>query len=224
VLRAVIFDFDGVLVNSEPLHFRALRDSLRAEGIEITEAEYAAAFLAYTDQEAARLALEQRQGKAERARVLAVAERKARLFEALMREVPFFPGARDLVLGLGAAGVPLAIASGALRSEIERILEAAGLRDRFAPVVGADDVGRGKPHPEPYLRALAGLRRRDAVLEAGQCLVLEDTPAGIAAGRAAGMRVAGVAQTYPAEKLAGAHHVLPALAGVTPAALAALFA
>jgi HAD superfamily hydrolase (TIGR01509 family) len=141
-----------------------------------------------------------------------------------MREVPFFPGARDLVLGLGAAGVPLAIASGALRSEIERILEAAGLRDRFAPVVGADDVGRGKPHPEPYLRALAGLRRRDAVLEAGQCLVLEDTPAGIAAGRAAGMRVAGVAQTYPAEKLAGAHHVLPALAGVTPAALAALFA
>ncbi len=220
MIRAVLFDFDGVIVNSEPLHFRAMRDSLLPEGISIDEDEYAASYLAYDDREALRIALERHGRTAGRDRVAAVAARKAALFDGMIAGVPFFPGARELVRAL-AAEMPLAIASGALRGEIERILAAAQLRDAFQVIVGADDVGSGKPHPEPYLTALARLGR--AELAASDCLVIEDSVAGIAAGRAAGMKVLGVTHTYPAAKLSAAHHLVDALTGLTPASLQALF-
>jgi beta-phosphoglucomutase len=221
-MRAAIFDFDGVLVDSEPLHYRCLRDALASEGITITPEEYARHYLAYTDREAIRVALEVHGSTPDSAHVEEVARRKAAHFEALIREVPFFDGARELVAALGRT-VPLAIASGALRDEIERILDAGGLRAAFATVVGADDVSRGKPHPEPYLAALGGLRSVVPDLQAADCLVVEDSMAGIAAGLAAGMRVVGVAHSYPAEKLSAAHHVVGSLRGLTPASLQNLF-
>src|SRR5262245_609708 len=138
-MRAVLFDFDGVLVNSEPLHFRAMRDSLTPEGIAIDETEYLGTYLAYDDREALRIALERHGRPAELAQLDALARRKAALFQRALAEIPFFPGARELVRSL-AGDVPLAIASGALRREIEAILEAGGLRSAFATIVGADDV------------------------------------------------------------------------------------
>jgi beta-phosphoglucomutase len=210
---AVVFDFDGVLVNSEPLHYRALRESLQQEGIAITESEYASHYLAYSDRETVRIAHEIHGRPIDLARVDAVAERKAAIFDRLMAEVPFFPGARELVRAL-AAEAPVAIASGALRHEIETIVEQGGIRDCFRAIVGADDVRQCKPHPEPYLAALARLQRTAPELTAADCVVFEDTGAGIAAARAAGMTVVGVAQTYPAARLGGAHHVIAALADV----------
>ncbi len=218
LMRAVLFDFDGVLVNSEPLHFQALRDCLRPEGIEIGETEYAQHYLAYDDWEAIRIARERHGQTYDPGLVQAIAERKARIFEELMDRVPFFPGARDLVQAL-AAEVPLAIASGALRREIEGILEGGGLRKAFAAIVGADDVTHTKPHPEPYLAAMAALDRQAPGLRPADCLVIEDSMAGIAAGLAAGMRVAAVANSYPAAKLTAAHHVVESLEGLTPAGL-----
>jgi beta-phosphoglucomutase-like phosphatase (HAD superfamily) len=217
-VRAVIFDFDGVLVNSEPLHFRALRDTLAPEGIEIDEDEYASCYLAYNDREALRIALERHSRPHGPERVAALVARKSSIFDALLPGVPYFPGARDLVLRL-ARRVPLAIASGALHDEIERILEAGRLRGAFHAVVGAEDVSRGKPHPEPYLTALGRLRLREPALTPDACLVFEDSVPGILAARAAGMRVVGVAQTYPAEKLAPAHHVVASLEELASAAL-----
>jgi HAD superfamily hydrolase (TIGR01509 family) len=221
-VRAVLFDFDGVLVNSEPLHFRAMRDSLLPEGIAIDEEEYARTYLAYDDREATRIALERHGRPYDRERVDAVAGRKAAIFERLMAEVPFFPGARELVRAL-AAEVPLAIASGALRREIETILAAGRLDDAFATIVGADDVSRGKPSPDPYLAAMARLAQRTPDLQPGECLVVEDSVAGIASGLAAGMKVLAVAHTYPAQKLAAAHRVVDSLAGLSPASLRTLF-
>ena len=222
-MRAVVFDFDGVLVNSEPLHFRALRDALQGAGIGITEEEYLREYVAYDDRGSIRIALERHGHDAGDGRVTALAADKAEVFERLMGEIPFYPGARELVRAL-AAEMPVAIASGARREEIERILRAGGLRDAFSAVVGADDVERTKPHPEPYLRAYEQIAPRVRGLAPGECLAFEDTLPGIAAARAAGRKVVGVAQTYPAGKLTLAHQVVPALDGLDVAEVRALFA
>lgn len=215
-MRAVVFDFDGVLVDSEPLHFRALRDSLLPEGITLTQQEYQDVYLAYDDREAVRLALERAGAPPDLARVAAVAARKAALFERRLPEIDFFPGARELVVEL-ARELPLGIASGALRAEIEAVLEAAGLRACFGAVVGADDVARTKPHPEPYLAAVRRLAARVAGLAPAECLAIEDSPPGLLSARAAGLFALGVAHTYPAAKLGGvAHAVVASLAGLRP--------
>lgn len=221
-LRAVIFDFDGVLVNSEPLHYRALRDCLLGEGITIDEREYAETYLAYDDREAIRVALERHGQPYDAVRVETVAQRKAEIFDRLMGEIPFFPGAKDLVRTL-AKELPLAIASGALRYEIEQLVTAGGIRDAFQSIVGADDVHHGKPHPEPYLTAMGRLEDRAPGLAPADCLVFEDSMAGIASARAAGMRVVGVTHSYPAERLTAAQHVVSSLVGLSREGLAALF-
>lgn len=222
-MRAVLFDFDGVLVNSEPLHFRALRGALLEDGVDISEDEYAAHYLAYDDWRAMRLALERHGAESGADTVEALVARKTALFDALLATVPLYPGARELVEGLSSE-VPVGIASGAQRPEIERILDGAGLRARFSTIVGAGDVARGKPSPDPYLAAMAGLRGHAKDLAPAECVVIEDTMAGIASGLAAGMKVVGVAQTYPAAKLQAAHLVVGTVADLDAARLRRLFA
>jgi HAD superfamily hydrolase (TIGR01509 family) len=221
-LRAVIFDFDGVLVNSEPLHFRAMRECLLAEGIAIDEDEYAREYLAYDDRRAVRIALENHDRPCDPPRVGALAERKAAIFDRLLPEIPVFPGVPELLRAL-AADFPLAIASGALRVEIEKVLAARGMRDLFATVVGADDVTLGKPHPEPYLAAMNGLSGRAPGLRPEECLAIEDSMPGVASALAAGMKVVAVTNSYPAGKLSAAHAVVRSLAEVQPPGLRALF-
>lgn len=210
-VRAALFDFDGVLVDSEPVHFRAMRESLLPEGIAIERDEYAGHYMGYEDREAVRRALERhgRDGGLERVHQLAV--RKAELYQGLLPQIPFLPGARELVLAL-AGRVPVGIASGARRAEIEAILAAAGLREAFAAVVGAEDVRQGKPHPEPYLTAMARLEPRAPGLRAAECVVFEDSVAGVAAARAAGMKVVAVTSSHPASRLTAAHKVVDSLA------------
>jgi beta-phosphoglucomutase len=221
-LRAVLFDFDGVLVNSEPLHHASLREALRPEGIDIDEEEYARTYLAYDDWEAVRIALERHGHRGDGERIEAIAGRKAVLFEQMQASVPFFPGARELIDRL-SAHFPLAIASGARRKEIETILTGAALMPAFAAIVGADDVSLTKPHPEPYLTAMARLVARAPDLAPSECLVIEDSMAGILSGLLAGMRVLAVAHSYAIEKLAKAHRVVPSLEGLTVDELRSMF-
>ena len=220
-MRAVIFDFDGVLVNSEPLHYRAMRDALAPEGILVDPAEYLREYVAYDDRLALGRALELHGQPAGVVRIEELAARKARMFAQLKKEVPFFPGVRALVRGLHKA-MPVGIASGARHEEIESILEQGGLRKCFDAVVGADDVARTKPHPDPYLEALRLLTARRAGLKAGDCVAIEDTPPGIEAARAAGMKVVGVGHTYETGRLAAADHVVLSLRRMTAATLRAL--
>jgi beta-phosphoglucomutase len=214
-MRAALFDFDGVLVNSEPLHYLSLHDALAREGIEIDEAEYQATYLAYDDRGSIRLALERHGIPFDGGRVEDIARRKAADFEELLPRISFFPGARELVRAL-AAEMPVAIASGALHGEIDAILRAGGIRDAFKAVVGADDVSRGKPHPEPYLTAMARVNGDAPGLSPAECLVFEDSMPGIASGRAAGMQVVAVTNSYPAARLTAANKVVASLEGLTP--------
>jgi HAD superfamily hydrolase (TIGR01509 family) len=222
-MRAVLFDFDGVLVDSEPLHFRAMRDALVAEGFTIGEEEYWRHLLAHDDRTAIRIALERHGVPYDGSRIEGVTRRKAEAFERVLAGIPFLPGARELVLALSRE-VPLAIASGARRVEIEAVLKAGGLRDAFAAVVGIDDVSRGKPDPEPYLTAMRRLDGRSPGLQPADCLVIEDSHTGILAGLAAGMKVLAVTNSFPAAKLAAAHRVVDSLAGLDSAGLRQLFA
>lgn len=221
-MRAAIFDFDGVLVNSEPLHFRSLQASLLPEGIRITEPEYFTTYLAYDDRRAIRLAFEEHGIRLDLDRLDRIALRKAALFEEMLPEVPFFPGSRELARSLGRT-MPVAIASGALSGEIERILEAGGVRDAFTAIVGADNVTRGKPDPEPYLEAMRRLQPAAPGLSPESCVVFEDSIPGIASALAAGMKVVAVSNSFPAAKLTAAHRVVPSLEGLAEDGLSAFF-
>lgn len=222
-LRAAVFDFDGVIVDSEPLHFRSLRDALRPEGVEITEEEYLQVYLAYDDREAIRLALERHGEDTDPARRERIEARKVEIFARLIPEVPVFDGARDLVRALEDE-MPLAIASGARHGEIDAILRGISLRDAFLTIVGAEDAERTKPDPAPYLEAARRLAVLAPGLAPGDCVAFEDSMAGIAAALAAGMKVVGVAHSYPAEKLRAAHRVVDSLVGVDAGSLRGLFA
>jgi beta-phosphoglucomutase len=209
-------------VDSEPLHYRALRDALRPEGVAIGEEEYRRVYLAYDDREAIRKALEHHGEPPDTERIERVEARKVARFADMIPEVPVFPGARDLVFGL-AEVVPLAIASGARHDEIEAILAVLGLRDAFAAIVGAEDARRTKPDPAPYLEAARRLAARAPGLAPGECVALEDSMAGIASARGAGMKVVGVAHSYPADELREAHRVVASLVGVDAASVRGLF-
>ena len=222
-LRAAVFDFDGVIVDSEPLHFRSLRDALRGEGVEITEEDYLEHLLAYDDREAIRLALEHHGERADPARVDRVEALKVETFARLIPEVPVFEGACDLVRALEKA-MPIAIASGARHDEVDAILRGVGLRDAFSAIVGAEDAERAKPDPAPYLEAARRLGARTPGLVPADCVAFEDSVPGIASALGAGMKVVGVAHSYPAEKLRAAHRVVDSLRGVDVPALRSLFA
>jgi beta-phosphoglucomutase len=222
-LRAAVFDFDGVIVNSEPLHFRSLQAVLRTEGVEITEEEYFSSFLGDDDRGAVRRALEHNDQPADPDRVERLASLKVARFAELIPEVPVFDGAADLVRKL-AAEVPLAIASGARRAELDKILRGVGLHDAFVTIVGAEDAPRTKPDPAPYLEAARRLAGHFGNgLPPADCLALEDSVPGIASARAAGMKVLAVANSYPAEKLQAAHRVVDSLVGLQVDDLRGLF-
>jgi sugar-phosphatase len=141
----------------------------------------------------------------------------------LIPAIPVFEGAREVVGALGAE-IPLAIASGARHDEIEAILAVLGLRDAFQAIVGAEDAERTKPDPAPYLEAARQLAARAPGLDPAECVAFEDSIPGIAAALGAGMKVVGVAHSYPADRLRAAHRVVDSLAGFEPGSLRGLFA
>ena len=138
-----------------------------------------------------------------------------RSLESVKEHLVIFPGIPEFVRH-AAGAYPLAIASGALRHEIEYILEQAGLHKEFAYITSAEDVTRGKPDPQPFLLTLAGLRRlRDPNLNAGSCLVIEDSLPGIRSAKAAGMKVLAVSNTHTIQDLHEAHAITHSLKETT---------
>jgi HAD superfamily hydrolase (TIGR01509 family) len=211
-LRAIVFDFDGVIANSEPLHLRAFQDVLTERGVALTEQDYYERYLGFDDAGVfAAIAAAGATGWRQ-ADVAALVARKALRMEALERDVSIlFPGARELI-ERAASRVPLAIASGALDAEIRRILDREGLTTLFRAIVSANDSVAGKPSPEPYALAVARLSRTiGADLSAGGCVAIEDSRWGLESARAAGLRTIGVTHTYPAELLSSADVVVASL-------------
>jgi beta-phosphoglucomutase len=201
-LRAIVFDFDGVIANSEPLHFRGYRDALAEVGIPLTEADYYAHYLGFDDVGAFE-AIGRKHGAAwDDARIKALIARKAVRLEELERDISvLFPGAADAIRRASAA-VPIAIASGARGEEIRRVLVRERLISCFTAIVAAEDTPASKPAPDPYLRALALLEPACGYkLRPSECVAIEDSRWGLESAGAAGLRTVAVTNTYPAHEL-----------------------
>ena len=215
-LSAIIFDFDGIIADTEPLHFAGFRQTLAEIDISLTESDYYANYLGYDDRGCFIAALTAYQRPTDPAALSQLMRQKARAYlESVKNHLVIFPGVREFVRE-AAATYPLAIASGALRHEIEVILEQAGLQKEFIHITSAEDVTRGKPDPQPFLHALAALNRQrpEQAITAGSCLVIEDSIPGIRGAKTAGMKVLAVANTHTIHDLHEAHAVVQSLSQV----------
>jgi beta-phosphoglucomutase len=210
---AVLFDFDGVIVNSEPLHFFAFKEVLAHEHIEISEEEYYRQLIGFDDRGALKHIFESRKMPLDPPAMLRLMTRKS---EAVMemierRQYTALPGVEGFVRGLWRK-YPLGICSGALREEIEAMLEGVSLRDCFNVIVAAEDVTIGKPDPSGYLMAMRLLAEKAQVaLKPADCLVIEDAPSVCRSVRKAGFPVLAVATSYPIEELTDADWAVPSL-------------
>src|SRR4051812_26157066 len=211
MITAIVFDFDGVIADSEVLHLRAYQAVLEPLGVELTRGEYFARYLGFDDRGVFDMvSADHRLGLGE-AQIDALIARKTVAFEALEAQAEMlFPGAAACVRRLAAA-FPLGIASGALRHEIESVLDRSGLRPFFAFIVASGDTPSSKPAPDPYLRA-AHLHARPAE----ECLAIEDSRWGLESARAAGLACVGITHTYPRAELAAAHRIVDSLDEITP--------
>ena len=201
-LKAIVFDFDGVIANSEPLHFQGYRDVLADEGLTLTEPDYYAYYLGFDDAGAFG-AIGQRHGLTwSDAQIRNLVARKAVRLEALERDMSvLFPGAADAIRR-ASASMPIAIASGARGDEIRRLLQREGLSACFTAIVAADDTTVSKPAPEPYLRAVTLLAPAcGGRLRPSDCIAIEDSHWGLESARTAGLRTIAVTNTYGAHEL-----------------------
>lgn len=204
VIRALLWDLDGVIVSSGHYHYLAYRQVLDPLGMELSEERYMTRLFGRRNEDILREVLGERVTGVELARL---AERKEKTFRRLVRgNVRALPGAEALLRRAHEGGLKQCIVSSTPRANVEMILESLGVRELLDAIVGEEDVSRGKPDPQGFLLGAERLGAPPA-----ECVVLEDAPEGIAAGKAAGMRCIGVATTRPAEMLAAADLVVDSL-------------
>ena len=224
MLQAVVFDFDGVIADSEPLHLRAYQAVLETEGISLTRDDYYTRYLGYDDVGLFTALTRDRGLAVEDVKIQEWIDRKSRIVEDLLsRDSILFPGAAACIRTF-AARVPLAIASGALGHEIATVLEHAGLKECFSAIACASDGVPGKPEPDLYLLALTKLRGAGVVdrIDAGACIAVEDSQWGLEAALKAGLRCVAVTHTYTQSHLASADLVVDSLDDLTVARIDAL--
>lgn len=205
-IAALVFDFDGVLANSEPLHLRSYQIVLGEIGLELDRQEYYQQFLGFDDPGAFRaigLARDRRWSADEIATLVA---RKTAVFDDMLGSGHvLYPRAAACVERL-AASLPLGIASGALRHEIEAVLAGTRLDRHIRFIVGSGDTAASKPAPDPYRRAaeLHGVAP-------SACVAIEDSRWGIQSAKSAGMHCVGITHSYPAAELSSADAVIDSL-------------
>jgi beta-phosphoglucomutase len=232
VIRAVLFDFNGVLVDDEPIHLELFQRVLAEEGITLSAEDYQARFVGLDDRTCFAAMLREAGEPAnppDVPRLMRLVTRKASYYRERIRRsgYPFFPGALELVRALAADRRMLGVVSGALLEEVEGALRQSSVLDLFKVLVTAEDVTEGKPHPEGYLKALESLNSQpplpERLLHPHEVLAVEDSPAGLAAAAEVGFPTLGVAHTFPAARLSGADVVTPSLRDLTPEGLDRLF-
>ncbi len=215
--QAIIFDFDGVIVDSEPIHYQAFQECLKPFGISHTYDQYVERYIGFDDRDGFAQMFQDAGKELHRDLLDRLIREKFQSFRRIVaRGIQAFPGVVELIEDLGRQPLALAIASGSYRVEIEMMLDALGLRHHFPIIVTADDVAKSKPDPETYLIAYRELQRmRPARIRSPrQCLVVEDTPTGIAAARKAGLPVLAVAHSYAPDRLQDADMLVTNLVGL----------
>ncbi|HOP40032.1 MAG TPA: HAD family phosphatase [Geobacteraceae bacterium] len=217
MLKAVIFDFDGIIVDTEPIHYKAFQEILRPIGLAFSWNEYLEKYIGFDDRDAFREAFAGA-GKRLDGEVLSdLINRKAEVFQEIVQKgVKPYQGVIELVQSISGK-LPVALCSGALQSDIEPILAQFDLQEAFDAIVTANDVEASKPDPGSYLLALQRLDKAfpAAAIQPAECIAIEDTPAGIKSAAGAGMNVLAVTNSYQAEYLEGALHVTDSLGKVT---------
>jgi beta-phosphoglucomutase len=215
MLDAVIFDFDGVIVDTEPLHYKAFQEILVPLGLGYSWQEYLDLYMGFDDRDAFRESF-RAAGRTLSADALKnMIDAKAEAFLKIVSVgVAPYPGVVELIRSI-SGNLPLGLCSGALRSDIDPILAQLGLSDAFDTLVTADEVAASKPDPQSYRLTLQRLQELfpDRIAAAAS-LAIEDTPAGIASATGAGLKVLSVTNSYPEDRLTGACRVVDSLAGV----------
>ena len=195
---AILFDFNGVIIDDEPQHCDALIATLAEYGYPLDRETYYRDYLGFDDRECFRFTFARAGETVEESRLLEAIERKNAHYERAIRaDMRLVPGAVDFVEAAALDGHQLAIVSGALRREIALVLELSGLAPHFAEVVAAEDVSVCKPDPQGFNRA-----RQALGLAARRCMVIEDSLPGLAAARAAGLRCVMLSTSYAENALA----------------------
>ncbi|HET6578062.1 MAG TPA: HAD family phosphatase [Gemmatimonadales bacterium] len=212
---AILFDFNGVIIDDEPQHCDALIATLAEYGHTLDRDTYYRDYLGFDDRECFRFAFGQAGRPLDETALGEAIERKNAHYERAVRaSMRLVPGAADFIESAALDAFQLAIVSGALRREIELVLELAGLRPHFAEIVAAEDVSACKPDPQGFHRALAALE-----LAPRRCMVIEDSLPGLAAARAAGLRCAMLATSHAESACGGADLVWRDFTGHEPSEL-----
>ena len=219
-LQAIVFDFDGVIADSEPLHLKAFQRALAEEGVTLTAEDYYSRYLGYDDVGMFEAVARDRGMAISGGQVSALVTRKGAMLQDLLQTgAILFPGAVEFIRS-AADEVPIAIASGAMRHEILEIVEAAGVSKLFVTIVAAGDTPESKPSPAPYRLAFEQLRSKTGRdLDPQRCVAIEDSKWGLESARGAGLRCVGVTNSYAAEELAAAELVVGGLNELTVPAL-----
>ena len=225
-MDALIFDFDGVIVDSEPVHLATFQEVLRGEGIDLSSEDYYDKYLGFDDYGCFKTVGADSGKPFTDEKVRQLTDAKTQLvLETFQTSVTPLPGAVELIRQAEAAGVPLAICSGSLRQEIQVASESIGVRDCFKVIIAAEDVQRGKPDPEGYRLALQQLAPfAPNGPRASKTVVIEDSPAGIQSASACGVKVLAVSTSYPASELTAADRIVASLADITPENISELIA
>jgi HAD superfamily hydrolase (TIGR01509 family) len=228
-LRAIIFDFNGVIADDETPHLLMFQQALREEGLSLTKEDYYGMYLGMDERNCLAMLIQKARGRRDPTCEQRVHDRKVALFRDYTAAHPpeLFPGAADFVKQV-TGRYRLAITSGGTREQIASALRGASIEKDFAVIVAAEDTTIGKPDPAIYRLTLQRLNETAPPprppLRTADCLVIEDSLAGIQSAKAAGMTVLGVATTYPAAALREADAVFPGLQAVAFTAIEKLFA
>lgn len=227
MLKAIIFDCDGVIVDSEPHHLKAFQIILKEEDIELTQEAYYEKYLALDDKGLFEAILTAHQRPVNNQILKRLIVKKMPLFKKLSEESLFlYPGVVEFIKKTQGS-YKLAIASGAFRGEIKAALDKGGIRSAFPVIVSAQDVRKGKPDPEAFLTALKKLNTISTAtnnIQARECIVIEDSLHGVEAARTAGMKCLAVTNSYPRPLLEGkADRIVDSLAEIQPSDLECLF-
>jgi beta-phosphoglucomutase len=218
MLRTVIFDFDGVITDSEILHLRAFNNVLARYDIEIATKDYYKEYLGFTDFDCFKMLVDKRLLKLDdEGQIRSLIAQKNEIFKKLaVTDGNIMEGVRDFLNMLRKNEIPMAICSGAVMAEIELILQQANLRTYFEVIVSGEQVTKGKPSPEGFLLTLQRLNqnRADSILPT-QCVVIEDSHWGLEAGKAAKMHTVAITTSYDAEQLTQAEKIVSKLSDLS---------
>jgi len=217
MLKAVIFDFDGVITDSEVIHFRTFNMVLEPFGVTLSKHEYYANYLGLSDLDLIKQLIAEGRLDIGNGEVEELCRQKNKAFEKLMKEDGnIIDGVREFLNRLRKNDILMAICSGALLSEIMLILEDARISGFFETVVSADQVKKGKPHPDGFLLAMKRLdKKHNLDIKPADCVVVEDSRWGLQAAKAAGMHSLAITNSYDAGELKIAEKIVDHLNEVT---------